>query len=78
MGVFDSLILGAQTPTPATTGLAEAFGRSGPMAQVVLGILLFFSIGSWAIFLWKLVHLVRAARQSRMFLEIFRASKRFS
>ncbi len=78
MGVFDSLILVAQTPTPATTGLAEAFSRSGPMAQVVLGILLFFSIGSWAIFLWKLVHLRRAARQSRKFLEIFRASKRFS
>lgn len=38
MGVFDSLILVAQTPTPSTTGLAEAFGRSGAMAQVVLGL----------------------------------------
>ena len=78
MGVFDSLIQVAQTPTPATTGLAEAFGRSGPMAQVVLGLLLVFSIGSWAVFLWKIVHLRRADRQSRKFLEIFRASKRFS
>ena len=60
MGELVSLMLIAQTPTPATTGLAEAFGRSGPMAQAVLGLLLFFSIGSWTIFLWKIVHLRRA------------------
>ena len=78
MAETSSLTLLAQTPTPATTGLAEAFGQSGPMAQVVLGLLLCFSIVSWAIFLWKLVHLGRADRQSRKFLEIFRASKRFS
>ncbi|MEO7794591.1 MAG: MotA/TolQ/ExbB proton channel family protein [Thermoanaerobaculia bacterium] len=78
MGVYDSLILVAQTPTPAKNGLAEAFGQSGPMAQAVLGLLIFFSIVSWAIFLWKIVHLRRADRQSRKFLEIFRASKRFS
>jgi biopolymer transport protein TolQ len=73
-----SLTLVAQTTAPTTTGLAEAFGRSGAMAQLVLGLLLCFSIGSWAIFLWKIVHLRRADRQSRKFLEIFRASKRFS
>lgn len=69
----------AQTTAPASsTGLLEAFNRSGPMAQLVLGLLVLFSIGSWTIFLWKLVHLRRAARQSRKFLEIFRGSKRFS
>jgi len=78
MAEYFSLILVGQTPSPGTTGLAEAFGRSGAMAQVVLGLLLFFSIGSWAIFLWKIVHLKRADRQGRKFLEIFRASKRFS
>jgi biopolymer transport protein TolQ len=72
------LIVIAQTPTPATTGLGEAFGQAGPMAQAVLGLLIVFSIGSWAIFFWKLVHLRRADRQGRKFLEIFRASKRFS
>jgi biopolymer transport protein TolQ len=78
MGVFASLNLVAQIPPPPSSGLAEALGQSGPMAQAVLGLLIFFSIGSWAVFLWKIVHLRRAQRQSRKFLEIFRASKRFS
>ena len=78
MAELFSLTLVAQTTAPTTTGLAEAFGRSGAMAQLVLGLLLCFSIGSWTIFLWKIVHLRRADRQSRKFLEIFRASKRFS
>ena len=72
----------AQIPTPAgpppATGILEAFSRSGPMAEFILGLLVVFSIGSWAIFLWKIVHLRRAARHSRKFLEIFRGSKRFS
>lgn len=69
----------AQIPgPPASTGLLDAFSRSGPMAQIVLGLLLLFSVGSWSVFLWKVVHLRRAARHSRKFLEIFRGSKRFS
>jgi biopolymer transport protein TolQ len=56
----------------------ESFAQSGPMGTAVLLILSFFSIGSWAILLWKLVHLKRARSQSRSFLEIFRNSKRFS
>jgi biopolymer transport protein TolQ len=63
---------------PVQSGMIEAFNRSGPMAQVVLGLLIFFSIGSWAIFIWKWIHLRRAARQGRQFLETFRGSKRFS
>ena len=79
MEVTTPILLLAQTTTsPSSTGMVEAFGRSGPMAQVVLGLLVFFSIGSWAIFLWKLIHLRRAERQGRKFLEIFRGSKRFS
>jgi biopolymer transport protein TolQ len=68
----------APAPAPSGTGMLEAFSRSGPMAQIVLGLLIFFSIGSWAIFLWKLLHLRRAAAQGHKFLEIFRGSKRFS
>jgi biopolymer transport protein TolQ len=72
-------ILAFQVPTqPQAGSLIDAFQRSGPMAQIVLALLVFFSIGSWAIFLWKLVHLRRAAHQGRKFLEIFRGSKRFS
>jgi len=59
-------------------GISEAFQRSGAMAVLVLGILLFFSVVSWAILIWKLIYLRRARRQSRRFLETFRSSKRFS
>jgi biopolymer transport protein TolQ len=58
--------------------MIDAFNQAGPMAQVVLALLIFFSIGSWAIFLWKWIHLRRAAAHGRTFLETFRGSKRFS
>jgi biopolymer transport protein TolQ len=48
------------------------------MAGFVLGTLVFFSLVSWAVMLWKLLHFRRARRQSRAFLEKFRNSKRFS
>jgi biopolymer transport protein TolQ len=60
------------------TDIISAFGSAGPMAALVLGLLLFFSIVSWAVFIWKLVHIRRARRHSRKFLETFRNSKRFS
>lgn len=68
----------AQTIPTAGEGIFAAFSRSGPMAQAVLGLLAIFSMGSWAILIWKLVHLRRAGSQSHRFLEIFRGSKRFS
>jgi biopolymer transport protein TolQ len=68
----------AQLTGGGSTGLAEAFARSGPMAGIVLASLVFLSVVSWAILLWKWVHIRRARRHSRKFLETFRASKRFS
>jgi len=68
----------AQTLPAGGEGILAAFSRSGPMAQAVLGLLLLFSIGSWAILIWKLLHLRRATAHSHKFLEIFRGSKRFS
>jgi biopolymer transport protein TolQ len=62
----------------APAGIAESFGQAGPMAKLILGVLAAFSVISWAIVLWKWLHLKRARRQSRQFLEIFRGSKRFS
>jgi len=59
-------------------GILEAFQQSGPMGAAVLLLLLFFSVGSWGVFFWKLLHFKRARGQSRTFLEIFRNSKRFS
>jgi biopolymer transport protein TolQ len=61
-----------------TGGIFEAFKQAGPMAAFVLAVRAFLSVVSWAILLWKLLYLRRAHRQSRRFLETFRASKRFS
>ncbi len=51
--------------------------QSGPVAKAVLGILLFFSILSWAIILarWSLYR--RARAQSGRFLRAFRRAQRF-
>jgi biopolymer transport protein TolQ len=50
--------------------------QSGPVAKAVLGILLFFSILSWAIILSKWSRLRRARVQSGRFLRAFRKSGR--
>lgn len=73
-------LLGQLDPavSEAEPGIFTFFARSGPMAKVVLFILVAFSLGSWAVMLWKLVQLGRADRHSARFLEIFHRSKRFS
>lgn len=50
--------------------------QTGPVAQVVLVILLIFSILSWAIILSKLASLGRARSQSGRFLRAFRRAQR--
>jgi biopolymer transport protein TolQ len=50
--------------------------NTGPVAQVVLVILLIFSILSWAIILSKMASLSRARSQSGRFLRAFRRAQR--
>lgn len=74
-------VLMGQLEGPATgsePGLVDFFIRSGPMAKLVLAILVVFSLGSWGIMLWKLVQLRKADRHSARFLKVFHRSKRFS
>jgi biopolymer transport protein TolQ len=52
--------------------------RSSPISKVVLVILVLFSITSWGIILYKFWTFTRVARQSKMFLDIFRRSSKFS
>jgi biopolymer transport protein TolQ len=59
-------------------GIFRFFFQAGPMAKFVLGLLVLFSLGSWAIVLGKLVHFSRADRQSEKFMEAFHRSQRFS
>ena len=68
---FFLLIAQARASGP---GLLDFFWRSGPMAKVVLAILVFFSLVSWGILLGKLIHLRRASRHSKKFLEVFHQS----
>src|SRR3954471_7001768 len=50
--------------------------ESGPVAKLVLIILLLFSLLSWAVILSKLATIRRARAQSGRFVRMFRKSKR--
>jgi biopolymer transport protein TolQ len=79
-----SLILALQVqegaaPLPATgTGIVDILRETGPLNLAVLGILLLFSIVSWAIILFKAFSFKRVGRQTGTFLEVFRRSQKFS
>jgi biopolymer transport protein TolQ len=75
-----ALQAGTGTPESAATqqDLLELVSRSSPVSKIVLGVLILFSITSWAIILYKLFTLGRAERQSSAFLDVFRRSSKFS
>lgn len=50
---------------------------AGPVVKLVLLVLVYFSVVSWAIILYKLRVVNRATRDSERFLEFFWAKKRF-
>lgn len=54
------------------------FLQSGPFAKFVLGVLIFMSLGSWAIMARKALQIRRAEQENDVFLSAFRHSKRFS
>jgi biopolymer transport protein TolQ len=56
----------------------QLLANTGPVARLVLVILLFFSIFSWAIILLKAGSFRSARKESRKFLAIFRQGKRLS
>jgi biopolymer transport protein TolQ len=65
-------------PPPVNNGSAilEMLRNSGPIAMVVLGVLLVASLFSWAIILGKWASFRRARTQSRRFLGAFRKANR--
>jgi len=67
---------GATAPTGP--GIFEFFVQSGPMAKLILALLIGFSLASWAIMIWKQIQVRRAERQTDRFLDVFRKSSRFS
>ncbi len=72
-----ALLQTASLPQEAP-GVMDFFLESGPMAKIVLGILILFSLASWAVMLNKILLLRKAEAQSRDFLRIFHRSSRFS
>jgi biopolymer transport protein TolQ len=62
----------------SNASLFRIIAGSSPIAQGVLGILVLFSIVSWAVFLYKLGVFRKGARQSAQFLDVFRRSSKFS
>lgn len=58
--------------------LFESFLNSGVIGQLVLAILLLFSLGSWAVMLRVFARFRRASSASESFLGIFRRSRKLS
>ncbi len=56
-------------------GVVELVLATGPVVQVVLWVLVAFSIGSWGIILYKLRQISQAKRESERFISIFWESK---
>jgi biopolymer transport protein TolQ len=78
-----SIVLALQVQDGATapreTGdIARILFQTGPLNLAVLGILILFSIASWAIILAKAISFRKVERQSATFLEVFRRSQKFS
>lgn len=70
---------GAAPPAPAGAGLSavvDMLRNSGPVAMAVLGLLLLFSLYSWAIILAKASLFRRARGQSGRFVRAFRKASR--
>jgi biopolymer transport protein TolQ len=79
---FGSSVLALQVqdvaPPAGSGGMLQILSDSSPLSQVVLAILLVFSVVSWAIILFKTISYRAVARQSATFLDVFRRSQKFS
>jgi biopolymer transport protein TolQ len=72
-------VQGAAPPDGGLGGnLLRMVFRSSAIAQLVLLILVLFSVTSWGVILYKLWTFRRADRQSATFLDVFRKSSKFS
>jgi biopolymer transport protein TolQ len=80
MGAFSLILLqiGPAAGPESGPGLFSFFRQAGPMAKLILVILVLFSLASWAVMIGKLIQLRRAEGQSEKFLDAFHRSQRFS
>ncbi len=66
----------ATAPPASGSAIVEMIQNSGPIALVVLGLLLLSSLFSWAVILAKISSFGRARAQSKRFLRAFRKATR--
>ena len=82
MYTFGSSLLALQVqdaaPPAGSGGMLQILADASPLSQIVLAILIVFSIASWAIILFKTVSYRAVARQTATFLDVFRRSQKFS
>jgi biopolymer transport protein TolQ len=65
-------------PPAGNGGMLQILSDASPLSQVVLAILIVFSVASWAIILFKTFSYRAVARQTATFLDVFRRSQKFS
>ena len=81
ISAFALIVQGAEQPAgtgEVQTDFFKLLGEGGAIAQVVLVILLIFSLISWAVIFYKFYQFARAERQTKTFLDVFRKSSKFS
>ena len=82
MYTFGTSVLALQVqdaaPPAGSGGMLQILLESSPLSQIVLGILVVFSIASWAIILFKTFSYRAVESQTTTFLDVFRRSQKFS
>ena len=81
ISAFALQVQGAEQPAgtgDVQTDFFQLLGEGGAIAQVVLVILIIFSLISWAVIFYKFWQFSRVERQTKTFLDVFRKSSKFS
>ena len=71
-------VQGSAGAPPIGGELAQILAQTSPLNYAVFAILIAFSVASWAIVVAKVLMFRRVQRQSRIFLDTFRKSQKFS
>lgn len=69
---------GAAPLSGGTSDILAILAETNPINQLIFLVLALFSIGSWAIILFKFLSYRKVERQSTTFLDVFRRSQKFS
>lgn len=72
------VMLSGTTAAGNSKGLVSLISETTPIGKLALGILLIFSIMSWAIIIFKLVEYSKARANAQKFVSYFRRTKNFS